>query len=238
MRNSSLLFFLAFSLVFPAFGQSETSNPVVAPADTVSPLLRDTTRGVRVTFVDGVKLVSNSDSLPKGIDIRWGWSMLSDDGTFFLNPLLLDNWQNVTMRPLPATFSAHFPLAKRKNGSITQLGIQTLYSASEAAFIGGDRNYGTAHYAAMNVDFRNVFPTLNYLGSTSNFHLNYGIGYTYRSVALHKHEPIVHLGFGVTSWFSPKWGVTLSGIGNFGTIHMLNGYTSYLQATAMATYRL
>jgi hypothetical protein len=198
----------------------------------------DTFRGDQTTFVDGVKLVSNSESLPKGIDIRWGWSILSDDGTFFLNPLLLENWQNVTFRAIPATFSAHFPLTVRKNGSVIQWGIQTMYSASEAAFIAGERNYGTAHYAAMNLDFRTVFPTLEYLGTTSNVHINYGLGYTYRSVALHKHEPIAHFGFGLTSWVSPKWGVTFSGIGNFGTIHILNGYTSYLQATAMATYRL
>jgi hypothetical protein len=187
-------------------------------------------------LTDTVKTKAEKSPL-KGIDIRWGWSMLSDDGSFFQNPLFLDNWKNVTLRSVPATFSVHFPYSKKENGRMSQWGIQTMYSASEALRIGEMDNFGVAHYFSTNMDFRTTFPTINYLGTQGNMHVNYGAGYTYKSVALVNHEAMLHFGLGWTAWMTPRFGITLSGIGNFGTLHILQG-TNYLQATAMATYRL
>lgn len=172
------------------------------------------------------------------VDFRLGWSILSDDGTFLQNPLRFNNWENVTLRPLPASFSVHFPYFAKKNGAMGQIGFQTYYSASEAAWIGGAQNPGIAHFFGANMDFRSIFPTFRLDQARFNPFVNYGLGYTYRSVALYNHEPIVHFGGGITSWLSDRVGITVSGTGNFGTLHLIDGYTSYLQGNVYLLYRL
>jgi hypothetical protein len=170
--------------------------------------------------------------------VRVGWSVLSDDGTFLQNPLRFNNWENVTLRPLPASFSIHFPYYSKPNGAMGQIGVQSFYSASKAVWIGGEWNQGTAHYVGTNVDFRSIFPTLRVDRARFNPFVNYGLGYTYRSVALYNHEPIVHFGGGITSWFNDRMGVTVSGTGNFGTLHFLDGFTSYLQGNLYLVFRI
>jgi hypothetical protein len=240
MRTTLVLFLLAVSLFSPAFGQSEPNSLETNP---VTPMVSDTVRlvemrGPDAVFVDGVKLGSASTGELKGIDIRWGWSVVSDDGTFFLNPILFNDWQNVTLRPMPASFSVHFPLKVKEKGAMTQLGYQTFYSASEAPWVAGDRNYGTAHYYGTSLDYRRIFRSWNYFGIQGNPFVNGGLGYVYRSVALHNHEPMVHVGAGLTTWINKRMGITLSGTGNIGTIHVYRGYTSFIQANGYLTYRI
>jgi hypothetical protein len=172
------------------------------------------------------------------VDVRLGWSILSDDGTFLQNPLRFNNWENVTLRPLPASFSIHFPYYSKPNGAMGQIGLQSFYSASKAVWIAGEWNQGTAHYAGANVDFRSIFPTIRLDQARFNPFVNYGLGYTYRSVALYNHEPIVHFGGGITSWFTDRVGVTVSGTGNFGTLHFVDGFTSYLQGNVYFVFRI
>ena len=239
-----LIVCLSAAFSFSALGQVETpdtskspSNPAVAEGESLNILVDTVVTDPKTQNPQASKKSRNSSNPPLGIDVRWGWSMLSDDGTFFLNPLLLDNWQNVTLRTLPTSFAVHIPYKKGKFGSSSQIGIQSFYSASEAAWIAGARNYGTAHYYSVNTDFRTNFRKIFWLGNIFSPHINYGLGYTYRSVALYKHEPIVHLGLGGTAWLTDRWGITFSGTGHFGTVHALNGYTSYLQANLYGVYR-
>ncbi len=238
-----LIIFLTAVFSLTAFGQVETpdtSRSAAEQAPEAAQLLNviiDTVYKDLPVNKDGA-LKSNKSQIPVlGIDVRWGWSLVSDDGTFFLNPLLLGNWQNVTVRIPPSSFSVHFPYRVSKTGSSSQIGVQSFYSASEAPWIAGERNYGVAHYYGINADFRTNFRKLQWLGNIFSPHINYGLGYTYRSVALHKHEPIVHLGLGGTAWLTKRWGITASGTGHFGTLHALNGYTSYLQANLYGVYR-
>jgi hypothetical protein len=237
----TLIVFLTIAFSLKAFGQVETPDTSKAAAEQAPAqmleVLIDTTNQALLMKNDSLKLADTSHIPLRGIDVRWGWSLLSDDGSFFLNPLLLDNWQNVTLRPLPASFSVHFPFRENKTGSSSQVGIQSFYSASEAPIIAGLGNSGTAHYFSVNADFRTNFRKISWLGDIFSPHINYGLGYTYRSVALHNHEPIVHLGLGGTFWLTERWGITAAGTGHIGMLHWLYGHASYLQANLYGVYR-
>ena len=209
-------------------------DTMTGPKDTaMSPKERRQAKSGRIPTVRSI----DSNFSLSHVEVRWGWSVLSDDGTFLQNPLRFDNWENVTLRPLPVSLSVHFPFRVNKTGSHSQLGIQSFYSASEALWIAGNRNYGTAHYYSINADFRTNFRKISWLGNSFSPHINCGLGYTYRSVALYKHEPILHLGLGGTFWLTERWGITAAGTGHFGMLHWLYGHASYLQANLYGVYR-
>jgi hypothetical protein len=238
MRTTTLLLFVLFLSAGSAWAQvmprGTTSSGRV---DTLVEIKTDTTvTKSKPSHVRSQRIRFPNSSL-SSVDVRLGWSVLSDDGTFLQNPLRYNNWENVTLRPLPASFSIHFPYFAKSNGAMGQIGFQTFYSASKAPWIGGERNFGTAHFYGANVDFRSIFPTIEIDRARFNPFVNYGLGYTYRSVALYNHEPIVHFGGGLTSWITDRLGITVSGTGNFGTLHLIDGYTSYLQGNIYFLYR-
>lgn len=250
MRTSALFFLLAVGMTLSAYGQVDPKGSTSinrTPVDT-SLIVRDTVAPKRTdrstphTHPNPGRIRRRIAQFPNSplsrIDVRWGWSILSDDGTFLQNPLRFNNWENVTIRPLPASFSVHFPYYAKANGAMGQIGFQTYYSASKAQWIGGAQNFGTAYFFGSNVDFRSIFPTIRIEQARINPFVNYGVGYTYRSVALHHHEPIVHFGGGLTNWLSERVGITFSGTANFGTFHLISGFTSYLQANVYVLYRI
>ena len=219
MRYKTLVFSLLFTVLgsVPSFGQSETvPTPSAAPASTgVAPDLKMN---------------------PK-VEVRYGWSMLSDDGSFAQNLLIFRNWENITLRSLPATFSVHYTYKERPSGFKSQVGLVGFYTASQAKNIFGVVNNGTATYFSSSIDFRTVSPTIRYLGNEANFHLGYGAGYTYRSVGLAQHEPMGHVSIGATSWLSKNLGISLIGTGHIGTLNLRTG-ANYIQASALLAYRM
>lgn len=239
MRTTILLLFVLSLSAGSAWAQVKPRGTTsLGRVDTLVQRASDTTATRREPRKVRSPRVRFPNSPLTSVDVRLGWSVLSDDGTFLQNPLRFNNWENVTLRPLPASFSIHFPYFAKPNGAMGQIGFQTFYSASKAPWIGGEQNFGTAHFYGANIDFRSIFPTIRLDRARFNPFVNYGLGYTYRSVALYNHEPIVHFGGGLTSWFTNRLGVTVSGTGNFGTLHLIDGFTSYLQGNVYLLYRI
>lgn len=179
--------------------------------------------------------INDLKTTPK-LEVRYGWSMLSDDGSYARNLLVFRNWENITLGSLPATFSVHYTYKERPNGFKSQVGLVGFYTASQAKNIFGVVNTGTATYFSSSIDFRTVSPTVRYLGNEANFHLGYGAGYTYRSVGLANHEPMGHLSIGTTAWLSEDLGITLIGTAQIGTLNVRKG-ANYIQASALLAYR-